>query len=165
MAWDRLASIVNFSSSQTVHLHIMVLGMSQLRKKWEQEYIWQERCLHIDRIFWLEAGICKHLQWNLRIMDTLGTGLLSFVWRDGEVAPRPRCVLIASAPGFPVWVGPSSCKARVALLCCNGKLSMTMAIICINVWAIVDLSVLGGYFIYKCDHSVVSQWPLYRVER
>ncbi len=25
-------SIANFSSSQTVHLHIMVLGMSQLRK-------------------------------------------------------------------------------------------------------------------------------------
>ncbi len=29
----------------------------------------------------------------------------------------------------------------------------------------MDLSVLGGYFIYNCNHSVVSQCPLYRVER
>ncbi len=46
--------------------------------------------------------------------------------------------------------------ARVAPFCWNGKHSMAMAIMC-NVRAIVGLSVLGGYFIYSCDHSGVSQ--------
>ncbi len=40
-----------------------------------------------------------------------------------------------------------------------------MAIMCINVRAIVGLSVVGGYFIYSCDHSGVRQCPLYGVER
>ncbi len=127
----------------------------------------------VDRTFWLKAGICKHLQWNLRITDTMGTGLLSFVERLSlsrrlalsKLAHSPRYVSIASSPGFLVWVGPSSCKARRALLCWNGKHSTAMAIMCINVWAIVGLSVLRGYFIYNCNHSLVSECPLYRVER
>ncbi len=86
----------------------------------------------------MKAGICKHLQWNLRITDTLGTGLLSFVERLSlsrrlalsKLAPSPSYVSIASSPGFPVWVGLSFCKARRALvlLCWNGKHSMAMAI-------------------------------------
>ncbi len=51
--------------------------------------------------------------------------------------------------------------ARVAPLCWNGKHNTAIAVMC---KCIVGLSVLGGYFRYSCDHSEVSQCPLYGVE-
>ncbi len=128
---------------------------------------------------------CLHVQWNLRITDTLGTGLLSFVGRLSlsrrlalsKLAPRPRYVWLASFPGFTGWVRPLHCVrpkprywpssriARVAPLCWNGQHSTAVAIVCINVRSIVGLSVLGGYFMYSCLHSGVRLCPLYGVER
>ncbi len=125
------------------------------------------------------------IQWNLRTTDALGAGLLSFVERLSlsrrlalsKLAPRPSYVWLASSPGFPVWVRllhsvqtkprywPSSGIARVAPHRWNGKHNMAMANMCINVRAIVGLSVLGGYFMYSCLHSGVRLCPLYGVER
>ncbi len=64
-------------------------------------------------------------------------------------APAP----IAYGPKPRYWL--SSRIARVAPLCWNGKHNTAVAIMCINVRAIVGLSVLEGYFMYSCFHSGV----------
>ncbi len=78
--------------------------------------------------------------------------------------PRLGCVRSHCVRPKPRY-GPSSRIARVAPLCWNGQHSTATAIMCINVRAIVGLSILGGYFMYSYLHLGVRLCPMYGVER
>ncbi len=100
-----------------------------------------------------------------------------------ELTPRPHHVWLASSP---VWVRgaptPMLRAAQTMTVPCYWSSSRVARVAprsagmgntahqwrsCIWLYerAIVGLSILGGYFIYGCNHYRVRQCPLYRVER
>ncbi len=133
------------------------------------------------------------IHWNLWITDTVGTGFLSFVKRLSlslklvRTHSQTTSCLVSLVPRLPslgtgcthshVACSPdhdratlywsSSCIARVAP--CSAGVGNTArqwwSCIYSYEWAIIGLFVLGGYFLYSCDHSGARQCPLYRVER